>query len=116
MLTWKDSAATAATAAVVFVFAAANERWGVPLVGESRRWAAGVIFAIGFATCGLGSPAGRGSRLFALLGVAALVLASAAIATASFTLVSLLVVDIVVMWAVATARHMSVGPRRRAAT
>jgi hypothetical protein len=109
MLTWKDAAATALTAAVVIAFAATHKGWGVPLVGGSHRWAAGAIFLIGFATCGLGSPGGRFRRLFPALGVVAFVFAAVAIATGSLTPLSLLVGDIVVMWSLATLRHLAEG-------
>jgi hypothetical protein len=56
--------------------------------------------------CGLGSP-GRGAatRLLAILGVLALVLAAIALATGSLTPLSLLVADIVLLWLGSTVRH-----------
>jgi hypothetical protein len=108
----RDLAAAALTAAAVVTFFATHEGWNVWLVGDSHRWAAGVIFALGVVTCGLGSP-GRGAatRLLATLGVIALVLAVLALVTGSLTLLSLLVVDIVVLWAAATVRHAGHGSR-----
>src|SRR5438128_3870491 len=78
-LTRKDAAATALTILVVLAFLATHEGWGVPLIGDSHRWAAGAVLLLGMLTCGLGSP-GRGgaTRLLAILGVLALVLAALA--------------------------------------
>jgi hypothetical protein len=82
------------------------------LVGDSHRWAAGVILLVGVFACGLGAP-GRGAatRLLATLGALALVLAVLALVTASLTLLSLLVVDIVVLWALSTLGHIGHRPR-----
>jgi uncharacterized membrane protein len=111
-LSRKDVAATALTALVVVTFFATHGGWDVWLVGDSHRWAAGVISILGVLTCGLGSP-GRGAatRLLATLGMLALVLAVLALATGSLTPLSLLVVDIVLLWAASTARHF--GHRSR---
>jgi hypothetical protein len=105
-LTRKDAAAAALTALAVLVFLATHEGWSVPLVGDSHRWAAGAIFLLGSLTCGLGSPdKDRATKLLAILGVTALALAVLAVATGSLTLLSLLVVDMVALWAVSTLRH-----------
>ena len=90
----------------MLVFLATHEGWGVWLIGGSHRWAAGAILLLGIATCGQGSPAkGAGTRFLALLGILAFVLAVLALATGSLTPLSLLVVDIVALWAFSTARH-----------
>jgi hypothetical protein len=105
-LTRKDVAAAALTALAVLVFLATHEGWGVPLVGDSHRWAAGAIFLLGSTTCGLGSPGkDTATKVLAILGAAALVLAVLAVATGSLTPLSLLVADMVALWAVATLRH-----------
>ena len=104
MLTRKDLAATALTAAIVLTFAATHEGWGVPLVGDSHRWATAAVFLLGSGTCGLGSSE-RPTRVFPVLGVAAFVLGAVALATGSLTALSFLVGVIVLMWALATARH-----------
>ena len=106
-LTRKDVAAAALTALAVLVFLATHEDWSVPLVGGSHRWAAGgAIFLLGSLTCGLGSPGkDAATKLLAILGMAAFVLAVVALATGSLTPLSLLVADIVALWAVATLRH-----------
>lgn len=112
----KDVVATLLTVLVVLVFLATHEGWNVWLVGDSHRWAAGAIMLLGSMTCGLGSPSkGRMSKVLATLGVAALVLAVLAIATGSLTPLSLLVVDIVVLWAISTFRHARHMPPKPAA-
>lgn len=115
MLTRKDLAATALTIGIVLVFAATHGSWAVPLVGDSHRWAAAAIFLLGSLNCGLGSPSDRPDNLFPFLGIMAFVLAAFAVATASLLSLSLLVGDLVFMWAVATFRHARVGHRRPAA-
>jgi hypothetical protein len=114
-LTRKDLVATLLTAIVVLVFFATHGGWNIWLVGDSHRWAAGAIMLLGGMTCGLGSPRkGRMTKVLATLGIAALVLAMLAIATGSLTPLSLLVVDIVVLWAVSTFRHARPVPRTTA--
>ncbi len=111
-LTRKDLTATLLTALVVLVFFATHEGWNVWLVGDSHRWAAGAIMLLGSMTCGLGSPSkGRITKVLASLGAAALVLAVLALATGSLTPLSLLVVDVVVLWAISTFRHARPVPR-----
>jgi hypothetical protein len=109
-LTWKDAAATFATGLVVLVFFATHESWNVALVGDSRRWAAVVIFLLGAVTCELGTQTQRMPMLFWVLGTAALVLGVLAVATGSLTPLSLLVLDIVALWAAATWRHVRHAP------
>lgn len=111
-LTWKDAAATAVTALAVLVFFATHESWNVALVGDSHRWAAVVIFLLGAVTCGLGTQTQRTPMLFWVLGSAALALGFLAVATGSLTPLSLLVVDIVVLGAAATWRHVRHAPGR----
>jgi hypothetical protein len=122
-LTLRDAAATVLTALIVLVFAATHESWGVPLVGDSRRWAAGAILLLGVVTCSVdgaavsdrytpGSGRGRvaGTAVLTLLGTAALALAVSALVTASLAVLSLLVAVDVALWAGATAGHI-LGPR-----
>jgi hypothetical protein len=108
----KDSAATALTALVVLAFLSTHEGWGVPLIGGSHRWAAGAILLLGMLTCTLGSPGkGTATKVSAVLGTLALALAVAALVTGSLTPLSLLVVDIVALWLVATFAHVRHEPR-----
>jgi hypothetical protein len=112
ILSRKDLAATGLTALVVATFFATHEGWNVWLVGDSHRWAGGVILLLGVMTCGLGSPGHDvATKLLATLGVLALVLAVVALATGSLTPLSLLVVDVVALWAVSTLRHVGHGPK-----
>jgi hypothetical protein len=105
-LTRKDLAATVLTALSVLVFAATHEGWNVWLVGDSHRWAAGAIVLIGAFTCGFGSPGkDAASRLLAVLGIAAAGLAVAAIVTGSLTVLSLLTLVVVLLWAGSLLRH-----------
>jgi hypothetical protein len=116
-LTRKDVTATVLTILAVLAFMATHQGWGVPLIGDSHRWAAGAITLLGMLTCGQGSP-GRSSTtwLSAMLGTLALVLAALALATGSLTPLSLLVADIVLLWAVSTLRHAWHAPRRPVTT
>jgi hypothetical protein len=90
----------------VIAFAATHEGWNVWLIGGSHRFAAGAIVLLGVLTCGLGSP-GRdtATRLLAVLGIAALVLAVLALVTGSLTPLSLLTLDVVLLWAGSMIRH-----------
>ena len=109
----RDLTATALTTLAVLVFAATHEGWNVPLVGGSHRWAAGAVLLLGTATCGLGTRTkGVASTLLAMLGVLALVFAVIALATGSLTPLSLLVADIVLLWALSTLRHAWHAPAR----
>jgi hypothetical protein len=106
----KDLAATGLTALAVSTFAATHQGWDVWLVGDSRRWAAVVISVIGLVACGLGSPGKDAATLILVaLGTAAGVLAAVAIVTGSLTALSLLTLDIVVLWAASLARHAHHG-------
>jgi hypothetical protein len=106
-LTRKDAAATALTALVVVVFAATHQGWNVWLIGGSHRWAAVAILFLGAATCGQGSPSkGPATTFLVTLGWAAVVLGVLALATGSLTPLSLLVVDIVLLWFISTLRHV----------
>jgi hypothetical protein len=110
----KDVAATVLTILAVLALAATHEGWNVWLIGGSRRWAAGAILLLGMATCGLGSPEKRGGswKVLSVLGTLALVLGALALATGSLTALSLLVLDMVVLWAVSTLRHARHAPRK----
>ena len=113
----KDLVATALTILAVLAFLATHEGWNVYLIGGSHRWAAGAISLLGFATCALGTARkGPVAMTSAVLGVVALVLAGLALATASLTPLSFLVIDIVVLWAISTYEHVTHAPRRPVST
>jgi uncharacterized membrane protein YphA (DoxX/SURF4 family) len=110
----RDLEATVLTALAVLAFAATHEGWNVWLIGGNHRWAAGAIALLGAVTCGLGSPGkDAATKVLAVLGIVAAVLAVLALVTGSLTPLSLLTLDIVVLWAVSTARH---GVPHRAAS
>jgi hypothetical protein len=116
-LTHKDLSATVLTTLVVLTYLATHEGWDVPVVGSSHRWAAAVILVLGINTCAKGSKVDGPTMIaFALLGSFALVLGVLALWTGSLAPLSLLVVDIVVLWALATAHHALHAPNRPAPT
>lgn len=107
LLSRKDLAATAVTGFAVAVFVTTHQGWDVWLIGGSHRWAAGAITLLGALTCGLGTPSRDiGTKFLMALGVIAAVLAVVAIWTGSLTPLSLLVVDIVLLWGAATLGHV----------
>lgn len=109
----KDVFAAGLTALVVLTFFATHQGWNVWLVGDSHRWAAGVIALLGAITCALGTPSrDYGMRILMVLGAIATVLALLAIWTGSLTPLSLLVVDIVLLWGAATLGHAQHDHRR----
>lgn len=109
----KDAIATGLTALVVLTFFATHQGWNVWFVGDSHRWAAGVITTLGVVTCALGTPSrDYGMKLLMVLGVIAALLAVLAIWTGSLTPLSLLVVDIVLLWGAAKLGHVQHDLRR----
>ena len=103
----KDVVATGLTLLAALAFLSTHEGWGDWIIGDSRTWAAAAITLLGIATCGLGAPSkGKATKFLATLGILAFVLAVLALATGSLTPLSLLVVDIVLLWALSTLRHM----------
>jgi hypothetical protein len=114
-LTRRDVVATGLTGLAVFVFLATHEAWNVPLVGDSHRWAAAVIMALGIGACSVGATRVN-STLFGVLGGAAFVFGLLALITGSGTPLSLLVADMVLMWALTTFRHAKSPPGQPVAT
>lgn len=114
-LTRKDAVATGLTGLAVFVFLATHEAWNVPLVGDSHRWPAAVIMGLGIVGCSVGARR-VDSALFGVLGGAAFIFGVLALVTGSLTPLSLLVADMVVMWALTTFRHAQSPPGRTIAT
>ena len=114
-LTRKDAVATGLVGLAVLAFLATHEAWNVPLIGDSHRWAAAVILVLGVGACTAGARRIT-STLFSVLGGAAFVLGGLALITGSLTPLSLLLADMVVMWAVATARHAHAPPGHPVAT
>lgn len=123
-LSRKDAAATVLTGLAVLAFLASYKGWGVPLVGDSHRWAAGAIMLCGWMTCALGEQKEAGSPhqwsisiwLLMALGVAALVLFVLAVAMGSMMLLTLLIIDTVLLWAGSTLRHLLGSPTQKSLT
>jgi hypothetical protein len=109
----KDMVATLFTGLALLVFAATHEGSNVWLVGGSHRWAAGVITLLGVLTCGLGRPSKDAlSAALAILGIGAGILAVLALVTGSLTPLSLLTLDVVLLWAGSMIRHAYVPATR----
>jgi hypothetical protein len=106
-VTRKDLGATFLTLLVVLTFVAAHQGWDVWLVGNSYRWATVVILVLGVSTCALGSPERSANvKVLSALGILALGLGALALITGSLTALSLLALDIVVLWAASTLGHV----------
>ena len=105
-LSSKDSTIAALGVLIVGVFVVAYANWGVPLVGDSNRWAAVVIVALGLVAGYLSAP-GSDTRSYLLAGlvVVAFLFAVLAIASASLTALALLVVALVALIVASTGRH-----------
>ena len=66
---------------------------------DSIRWAGAAILVLGIATCALGSPSpGKANTFLAALGIGALALAVLTVATGSLTALSLLTLDVDILW------------------
>ena len=103
----RDFVATGLTALMLGVYAANTFGWPVWLVGDSVRWAASVIFVLGLATCSFGVHANdRVDALLGVLGIACATFAVIALVTASSKALTALVAADVVLWALATGRHL----------
>jgi hypothetical protein len=92
---------------VAAVFVTTYAGWGVPLIGDSHRWATAVIIVLGlaagvFSAPGLEAP----SHLEAGLVVVAFLFAVVAFATASLAAVALLVAAILALVATSATRHL----------
>jgi hypothetical protein len=115
-LTRKDLAGTTVAALVVLIYAAnAGDRWYL----GSNRWAAVTMVAAGAVGCPLGArlvgeTVAAPIVLLGLLGLAALVFAVLAIATASQWALLALAILIVALWAGTTLRHGITAPPRLA--
>ena len=102
---------------IVAVFVTTYAGWGVPLIGSSHRWAAGVIVLLGLAAAALCSP-GSEARSYALAGlvIVAFLAAVLAFATASTAALALLVIALVALIAISIGRHLRHTAGRPAAT
>jgi hypothetical protein len=108
---FEDVVGAIVIAATVLGYAATHEQWNVWLIGDSRRWTAGLLSVLGIAVFALASRHVPGSVLGLLL-IASVVFAVIAFWTASLTSLSFLAATIVVVWAVAVFRDLLVVPRK----
>ena len=101
--------------AAVFVTTAAG--WGVPLIGDSRRWAAALIVMLALAAGALSAP-GSQPRSYVLAGLvlAAFLFAVLTFASASLVSLALLVLAILALIAASTGRHLRQHPKTTVAT
>jgi hypothetical protein len=101
--------------AAVGVFFVTAAGWGVPLIGDSARWATVVVLLLGQAAGQLCAPGDdKGSTEQAALVVVGYLLAVIALATASLIALALLVTTVVGLVAVSTVRHARDGSRQPA--
>jgi hypothetical protein len=112
----KDSAVLALAILIAGTLLTTWAGWGVPLIGDSHRWAAVAIIVLGLAAGALSSP-GKDPRSYVLAGlvVAAFLFAVIALATGSLAPLVLLVVATLALIADSTGRHVRHGRGRTVA-
>src|SRR5512133_2917574 len=106
---FEDVGATLVMAATVMGFTSTHQHWNVWLIGDSRRWTAGLLTVLAIVMFGLVTRH-IGSTAAGVLGTVAAALAAAAFWTASLTPLSLLAATIVLVWAIAVLRDLFVTP------
>jgi hypothetical protein len=111
----EDAAATVVTAAAVLAFTTTHERWNVAIIGDSRRWTAGLLCVLAVLMLAL-VVRHIGTAATAVVAVAMMALAIVAIWTASLTPLSLLAASFVLAWAVAMIRDVFAPPHARIVT
>jgi F0F1-type ATP synthase assembly protein I len=105
-----DRMVTGLAILIVGVFVTTWQGWGVPLIGDSHRWATIVILLLGLAAGALSSPGSDPrSYLLATLVVAAFLFAVLALATGSLAPLALLVVALLGLIVASTERHARHG-------
>lgn len=89
--------------------------WGVPLIGDSRRWATVFVLLLAAVAGWLSAP-GSDARSYALgaLVLGAFLLAVIALATGSLAALILLVAAVLALFAVSIAHHARQGRGRQA--
>ena len=101
-----DRMVTGLAILVVGVFLATWQGWGVPLIGDSHRWAAVVILALALLAGALEAPGSEPpANVLAGLVIVAFLLGVIALASGSLAALVLLVAAILALVAVDTARH-----------
>ncbi len=106
---FEDVAGAVVVAATLLGYTATHEQWNVWLIGDSRRWTAGLLSVLGIAVFALALRHVSGSVLgsFLVLGVT---FAGLAFWTAALTPLSFLAGTIVVVWGIAVLRDLIVLP------
>ena len=102
-------------AATVLGFLTTHEGWNVWLIGDSRRWTAGLLSVLALVLFTLVARH-IGATAIVVSGAAALVLAVLSIWTASLTPLSLLALTIVLVWAASVVRDLFTAPHAPVAT
>jgi hypothetical protein len=103
----KDLTAASVAIVIVGVLVTTAAGWGVPLIGDSHRWAAVAIVVLALIAGTLEAPGTeRPANLLAALVVVGFLAAVLAIATGSLAALLLLVVDVLALIAVDAARHV----------
>lgn len=105
----EEIAAALVMAATVLGYLTTHEHWNVWLIGDSRRWTAGLLSVLAALMLALVARH-IGASATAVFAVVAAVLAYLALWTASLTPLSLLALTILVVWATAVVRDLFVAP------
>ncbi len=108
---FEDVASTILATATVMGFTATHQYWDVWLIGDSRRWTAGLLTIIAVAMFALVARH-IGMTLLVVVGCVAACFAGFAFATASLTPLSLLAATLILTWALAVLRDLFEVPRR----
>jgi hypothetical protein len=110
----KDRMVTALAIFIAGVFLTTWAGWGVPLVGDSHRWATVVILLLGLAAGALSAPGSDPrSYVLATLVLAGFLFAVLALATGSLAPLALLVVALLALIVASTERHARHGRGRQ---
>lgn len=109
---WRDIVATLLVAAIVIPYIGYLVNDGMPFIKDSRGMA-GTALILGLAACAIGGSAtgtpGIVVKLTGALGVLTLTLGFATLLTEHEVLLALFIGSIVLLWAIATVRHVVVG-------
>jgi hypothetical protein len=106
---FEDIAGAVVVAATLLAYTAVHEQWNVWLIGDSRRWTAGLLSALGIAVFALARRHVSGSVLGSFL-VAGVTFAGLAFWTAELTPLFFLAATMVVVWGIAVLRDLIVLP------
>jgi hypothetical protein len=108
----RHNAAATIAAALSLLCADIATGWGVPLIGDSHRWAAAAVVVLVVAAYLLGEPLeGSHEPVVASLGITAVALGILALATGSLVFLWMLVATIIAIRVGLTVRHARQGRR-----